>query len=316
MLCRPLLGDLLGRHVRRSSEHLARLRQHGDLLFGDVRQTEVQHDTAAFGCDDHVARFHVAVHDALLVGRVQGPRNVLHQTQGAVQTIATVRPALDAVRKRARRGRDGAIERHGRIDIDHGDLATALTDRAALSDQLRQRHSRHVAHGDEGNVSLERRLVDRADAGMIQPCGRHRLAPEALDQGRRLGPDGRHDLQRHVAPHAFVASQPDDALPPAAEFFHQPIRTDAHAVRLGGLRRLSGSFEIEPGSSDQLLLTRIALQIVGQTADLLRFRVGSHLVDQLEVEPVLSGIGNHRGLEGEIMRTGIRTRHPSIVSRS
>jgi hypothetical protein len=119
-------ADPLGRHVGRSADHVGRTGQRRVAVAVEARQAEVEQHGFAGPVDHDVRRLHVPVHDAGLVGGVQGQGDLRQQRErvadlgrcprrsGRVGTAASPRQArreglaVDVLHGQERRAVDGS----------------------------------------------------------------------------------------------------------------------------------------------------------------------------------------------------------------
>ena len=79
---------------------------------------------------------------------------------------------------------------------------------APAVEQLAQVLARHVLHDDGLVAGVVHGVEDGDDARVVDPCHRHGLAPEALDEGAVVGQVGVQQLQRHLAAEHLVRAEP------------------------------------------------------------------------------------------------------------
>jgi hypothetical protein len=184
-----------------------------------LRDAEVEDlDVAALRQRD-VARFEIAVHDALLVRRGESvrdlPRDVEHLR-----------------------------EREARVRIPR--------------DQLCEGRPFHELHDQRRNAVGFFETIDLGDVGMVQRRQHPRFPFEAREPFRLVGEGCRQDLDRHVTvepaiarpvdlPHAAHAEQADDVVGPDACGRIGGNRTGRHHLLDRFAARVGGQQRVEPG---------------------------------------------------------------------
>ena len=154
-----LAGELLGAHVGRRSEHVARSRER--LVIGGfvAREAEVEHHRLVLGRDDDVRGLDVAMDDAELVGGVKRARDLLDDQHVLEDLVAREPGARD---RRRRAGRFAGSERGARLEVHRAGGRDAA--RRLAGDPAREAFAFDVAHRDERDPVLDSRVVDGADS--------------------------------------------------------------------------------------------------------------------------------------------------------
>ncbi len=271
--------DLLGRHVGRRPEDVARLRQRRDVGLLVARQSEVEQDRLAVAADHHVSRLHVAVDDAGLVRRVERARDPLEEEQHA----ADVERAHG--RPRRRHVALGGVDRVLRV-------RTRLL-HPRLREDLRQRSPFDVAHRDVGLVRFDVGVVDPADSGMLEACDDLGLAAEAPATILRDEIEARREhLERHAARDPRVLGEEDRTLSASPDLGEDAVRADARP-RVFRARRARGgngrsrlvrtrALESQVLARDRLLAARVAGEVVSERPLPALLAIGQELVDEVE----------------------------------
>ena len=172
-----LADELLGSHVARRADEVARARDSGVALRGVSSEPEVGDARVAAPRLEHdVRRLDVAVDDSELVGRSDPARDLRHQLGGLVPREA-----------------------------------------AALLEHLLERASGAVLHDVVVVAIRDSDVVDGDDVGVLDARGESGLAPESLDRLAIRQRAAEEDLDREQALESGSAPEVDDAHGASAE---------------------------------------------------------------------------------------------------
>ena len=148
-----------------------------------------------------------AEEDALVAELVDGQHRrgdpevgQLHPAFGRQQHVARLHVAVDdaGVVRRVQGVGQARAEQDRLVDLQP----------APAVEQLAEVLARHVLHDDGLVAGVVHGVEDGDDARVVDPCHRHGLALEALDEGAVVGQVGMQQLQRHLTAQDLVRAEP------------------------------------------------------------------------------------------------------------
>src|SRR5690606_16500568 len=107
--------------------------------------------------------------------------------------------------------------------------------RTVTTESLFDRFASNVLHHHVELVAVTFESVERGNTRMRQPCQRHRLAPESIQQSRPAGQVGAEHLDRDIALEQFIASTEHGTHPALAESLGDAILAEQQGARLDHL---------------------------------------------------------------------------------